>query len=154
MPKDFDPRAYIETKIKGLEARKLDPEKSFWDSTHFGFHPKFRRKMKANPTHKFYGLWSVEDVLEYYNTDPPTAKDIRNLASSFKTYNAYDKLSEIEHQTLLLTASNDNLVPKALMIQIHEKLANSSIFVIENAGHESPKSKAPEINNAIIEFLN
>ena len=153
LPNDFDPGAYIETRIKGLDSMKRDPEKAFWDSTHFGFHPKFRRKMKADPNQKFFGLWSVQDVLKYYKTDPPTPQDIRNLAASFKTYNAYDRLSEIEHQTLLLTASHDNLVPKALMYQIHEKLANSSIIVIENAGHESPKSKAPEINKAIIEFL-
>jgi pimeloyl-ACP methyl ester carboxylesterase len=109
--------------------------------------------MKADPNHKFYGLWSVNDVLEYYKTDPPTPQDIRNIASSFKTYNAYSELFKIKHQALLLTASGDNLVPMALMRQIHEKMVNSVLIVIENAGHESPKSRAPEVNKAIIEFL-
>lgn len=153
LPSDFDPEAYIKTKINGLESMRRDPEKSFWESTQFGFHPKFRRKMKANQNHKFYGLWSVSDVLEYYKTDPPTPQDIRNIASSFKTYNAYSELFKIKHQALLLTASNDKLVPMALMRQIHEKMVNSVLTVIENAGHESPKSRAPEVNKAIIEFL-
>ena len=153
LPSDFDPEAYIKTKINGLESMRRDPEKSFWDSTQFGFHPKFRRKMKADPNHKFYGLWSVNDVLEYYKTDPPTPQDIRNIASSFKTYNAYKELFKINHQALLLTASSDKLVPMALMQQIHEKMVNSVLIVIENAGHESPKSRAPEVNKAIIEFL-
>ncbi len=152
-PSNFDPEAYIKTKINGLESSRRDPEKSFWDSTQFGFHPKFRRKMKTDPNHKFYGLWSVNDVLEYYKTDPPTPQDIRNIASSFKTYNAYKELFKIKHQALLLTASSDKLVPMALMRQIHEKMANSVLIVIENAGHESPKSRAPEVNKAIIEFL-
>jgi len=153
LPSDFDPEAYIKTKINGLESMRRDPEKSFWDSTQFGFHPKFRRKMKVDPNHKFYGLWSVNDVLEYYKTDPPTPQDIRNIASSFKTYNAYKELFKIKHQALLLTASSDKLVPMALMQQIHEKMVNSVLIVIENAGHESPKSRAPEVNKAIIEFL-
>ena len=153
LPDDFDPETYINSKIKALELAKKDPEMSFWQSTHFGFYPKFRRKMRSNPKEKFYGLWSVEDVLSYYKTDPPTARDVRNIASSFKTHKAYEKLQEIKHETLLLTASHDRLVPKEKMLEIHKKMPNSTYQIIENAGHESPKEKAPEINKAIINFL-
>jgi len=153
LPDDFDPETYINSKIKALELAKKDPELSFWQSTHFGFYHKFRRKMKANPKERFYGLWSVEDVLKYYKTDPPTAQDVRNIASSFKTHNAYRRLHEIKHKTLLLTASHDRLVPKEKMFEIHKKMPNSTYQIIEKAGHESPKEKAPEVNKAIIEFL-
>lgn len=153
LPDDFDPEAYINSRIEALELAKKDPELSFWQSTHFGFYPKFRRKMKANPKEKFYGLWSVEDVLKYYKTDPPTAQDVRNIASSFKTHNAYKKLNEIKHQTLLLTASHDRLVPKEKMLEIHKKMPNSTYQIIEKAGHESPKEKAPEVNKEISKFL-
>ncbi len=153
LPDDFDPKTYINSKIDALELKKKDPELSFWQSTRFGFYHKFRIKMKANPKERFYGLWSVEDVLKYYKTDPPTAQDIRNIASSFKTYNAYEKLPEIKHKTLLLTASHDKLVPKEKMLEIHKKMPNSTYQIIEKAGHESPKEKAPEVNRAIIKFL-
>jgi len=153
LPEDFDPKTYINSKIDALELKKKDPELSFWQSTQFGFYHKFRIKMKANPKERFYGLWSVEDVLKYYKTDPPTAQDIRNIASSFKTYNAYEKLHEIKHKTLLLTASHDKLVPKEKMLEIHKKMPNSIYQIIEKAGHESPKEKAPEVNRAIIKFL-
>ena len=153
LPDDFDSEAYINTRIEALELAKKDPELSFWQSTHFGFYPKFRIKMKANPKERFYGLWSVEDVLKYYKTDPPTAQDIRNIASSFKTHNAYEKLLEIKHKTLLLTASHDRLVPKEKMLEIHKKMPNSTYLIIEKAGHESPKEKAPEVNKSIIKFL-
>jgi len=153
LPDDFDPENYISSKIEALELAKKDPELSFWQSTQFGFYPKFRAKMKANPKEKFYGLWSVEDLLNYYKTDPPTAQDIRNLASSFKTHKAYEKLHEIIHKTLLLTASHDRLVPKEKMFEIHERMPNSTYLIIEKAGHESPKSRAPEVNIAIIKFL-
>ena len=153
LPDDFDPEIYVNSKIKGLELAKKDPELAFWQSTQFGFYPKFRNKMKVNPKEKFYGLWSVEDVLNYYKTDRPTAQDIRNIAASFKTHNIYEKLSEIIHKTLLLTASHDRLVPKEKMLEIHNKMPNSTYHIIEKAGHESPKEKAPEVNRAIIKFL-
>jgi pimeloyl-ACP methyl ester carboxylesterase len=152
-PDDFDPEAYIQFRIKSIELMKQMPEKSFWDSTQFGFYPKFRRKMKENPNLKFYGLWSVQDLIEYYKTDSPTAQDIRNLTASFKTYYAYNKINEIEHKTLLLTASHDKLVPKENMIELHKVMVNSTIKVIERAGHESAKEKAPEVNESIIKFL-
>jgi pimeloyl-ACP methyl ester carboxylesterase len=153
LPDDFDPETYVNSKIKTLELAKKDLELSFWQSTHFGFYPKFRRKMKANPKEKFYGLWSVEDLLSYYKTDRPTAQDVRNVASSFRTHKAYEKLQEIKHQVLLLTASHDRLVPKEKMLEIHKKMPNSTYQIIEKAGHESPKEKAPEVNKAIIKFL-
>ena len=153
LPNDFDPEAYVNSRIEALELAKKDSEFSFWQSTRFGFYSKFRQEMKANPTKKFYGLWSVEDVLNYYKTDPPTAQDIRNIASSFKTHNVYEKLHEIKQETLLLTASHDKLVPKEKVLEIHEKMPNSRIHIIQNAGHESPKEKAPEVNKVIIKFL-
>jgi len=153
IPENFDPEPYIQTRIKGLEFRKQDPVKAFWQSTQFGFYHKFRQKMLANPKEKFYGLWSVDDLIDYYTTNPPTPQDIRNIAYSFKTYNTSNRLNEINHETLLLTASHDVLVPKERMFEIHTILPNSIIKVIEKAGHESPKSKAPEVNRSIIEFL-
>ncbi len=153
LPNNFDADAYIQSKIKTLKLKNKDPEKAFWDSIQFGFHTKIRREMKANPKKKFYGIWSAEDLLEYYKTNPSTPQDIRNIANSFKNYEISEKLSNIPHKTLLLTASHDKLVPKSQMLEIHKKLPNSILKIIEEAGHESPKSKAPEINQLIINFL-
>ncbi|MFX0010104.1 MAG: alpha/beta fold hydrolase [Candidatus Hermodarchaeota archaeon] len=152
-PDGFDPEAYIQSKIKSLEAMKQNPEKSFWDSTQFGFHPKFRRKMREHLGVKFYGLWSTEDLIEYYQTNPATAQDIRNLASSFRTYDAYQRIHEIKHKTLLLTASHDKLVPKDKVFELHKMMPNSILKIIDQAGHESSKEKAPEVNESIISFL-
>jgi pimeloyl-ACP methyl ester carboxylesterase len=109
--------------------------------------------MKESPSLKFYGLWSVQDLIQYYQSESSTPQDIRNLASSFKTYNAYEKVSEIQHKALLLTASHDKLVPKEKVFELHNMMPNSVIKVIQNAAHESPKEKAPEVNQAIIDFL-
>ncbi|MFX1324988.1 MAG: alpha/beta fold hydrolase [Promethearchaeota archaeon] len=153
VPKEYDPEPYIQFRIKGLELSKRDPAKAFWQSTQLGFPQEFREEMMANPKKKFYGLWSAEDLIDYFTTDPPTPQDIRNIADSFKTLNFSDRLHEIKNDTLLLTASDDILVPKERMFAMQKILSNSKIKVIEKAGHESPKSNAPEINKAIIEFL-
>ncbi|MHA2394984.1 MAG: alpha/beta fold hydrolase [Promethearchaeota archaeon] len=153
IPDGYDPEPYIQMRIKGLELRKQDPVKAFWDSTQFGFHHIFRKRMLDNPKEKFYGLWSAEDLIEYYTSDPPTPQDIRNISYSFKTHNTFDNLHKIQQRTLLLTASHDVLVPKERMIEIHNLIPNSTLKVIENAGHESHKSNAPEVNEIIINFL-
>ncbi len=153
IPDGYDPEPYIQMRIKGLELRKKDPVKAFWESTQFGFYHKFREKMLDNPKEKFHGLWSVEDLIDYYTTDPPTPHDIRNISYSFKTHNAFNNLHKIKQETLLLTASHDVLVPKERMMEIHNLIPNSTLKVIEKAGHESHKSNAPEINQMIIEFL-
>jgi pimeloyl-ACP methyl ester carboxylesterase len=146
IPKDADLEPYIQTRIKGLELSKTDPVKAFWQSTLLGFPHEFREKMMANPKKKFYGLWSAEDLIEYYTTDPPTPQDFRNIIYSLKTLNTSNRLHEINHETLLLTASHDVLVPKERMFEVHNVIPNSSIKVIENAGHESTKSEAMVVN--------
>ena len=39
------------------------------------------------------------------------------------------------------------------MVEMHEKIPNSTLKVLDKAGHGSPKSRAPEVNNSIIDFL-
>ena len=153
IPKGYDPEPYIQMRIKGLEVRKKDPVKAFWDSTQYGFYPNFRQKMLDNPKKKFYGLWSAEDLIEYYNTCPPAPPASRTISSSFKTDKVFNELIDITQETLLLAASHDVLVPKERMMEIHNVLPNSTFRVIEEAGHESHKQCAPEINQIIIEFL-
>jgi pimeloyl-ACP methyl ester carboxylesterase len=153
IPEVYDPEPYIQMRIKRLELRKKDPVKAFWDSTQYGFYPQFRKRMLDNPKEKFYGLWSVEDLIDYYTTDPPTPQDIRNISYSFNTHKSFKSLHKIKQDTLLLTASHDVLVPKERMMEIHDLIPNSTLKVIEKAGHESHKSNAPEINKTIIKFL-
>jgi len=44
-------------------------------------------------------------------------------------------------------------MPQSIMKEMHEKIPDSILKVIDKAGHDSPLSRAPEINNMIIEFL-
>jgi len=153
IPEGGGPEAYIKSRLEGIKLIKKDPETAFWNSTKLGFYFKFRKRMVNEPKRKFYGLWSAEDLIDYFKTDPPTPQDFKNLAHALKTQNTFDRLHEIKHKTLILAASHDRLVPKSVMLEIHERMPNSLFKVIDKAGHEYLKSQAPEVNKIIIEFL-
>ena len=139
-----------------LERFKLikdDPEKAFWRDTRLGFYIKFRKQMESNPKKKFYGIWSVEDLIKYIQINPSTPQDIENQAHAVKTHNAFERLNQIKNETLLLAAGRDKLVPKFLVREIHERIPNSIFKVIDKAGHESHYSRAPEVNKIILDFL-
>ncbi|TFG00007.1 MAG: alpha/beta hydrolase [Promethearchaeota archaeon] len=130
-----------------------NPEKVFWRDTRLGFHIKFRKQMEADPKKKFYGIWSVEDLIEYIKTNPSRPIDIKNQAHAIKSHNTFERLHQIKNETLLLTASHDKLVPKFFVEQIHQRIPNSIFKVIDKAGHESHYSRAPEVNKIILDFL-
>jgi len=62
-------------------------------------------------------------------------------------------IHEIKNDTLLITSSHDRIMPQSVMEEMHEKIPNSTLKVVDKAGHSSPVSRAPEINKMIIEFL-
>ncbi|MFX1358029.1 MAG: alpha/beta fold hydrolase [Promethearchaeota archaeon] len=139
--------------IKELEDRKKDPVKCFWDDARLGFYFKFRKEMKANPKKKFYGLWSVDDLIEFQNFSPPTPQDITYQSAALIQTFTYDDLKTLKTPTLLIASSHDRLTSSNTMIQMHEAIPNSRLKMIEKAGHNSPLSRASEVNNTIIEFL-
>lgn len=139
--------------IKELEDRKKDPVKCFWDNAPLGFYFKFRKEMGANPKKKFYGLWSVEDLIEFQNFSPPTPQDINYQSAALIQTFTYDDLKQLKTPTLLIASSHDRLTSSNTMVQMHKAIPNSILKIIEKAGHNSPLSRAPEVNEAIIEFL-
>lgn len=139
--------------LEELEERKEDIVKAFWKSARLGFHIKFRKEMEANPNKKFYGLWSVKDLIELQNLNPLTPEDILNQSYALFPPNTYDELKQIKLQTLLIASTHDRLTSSKSMIEMQHAIPNSTLKMIENAGHNSPLSRAPEVNKTIIEFL-
>ena len=101
----------------------------------------------------WFGAFSVEDLVRESITDPATPQDILNQANAFLKFDVLDEIHKIKNKTLILCAKNDVQTPKKMSIKMHEKIPDSKLVIIENAGHGSPKEKAPEVNKAIIEFL-
>ncbi|TFG18274.1 MAG: alpha/beta hydrolase [Promethearchaeota archaeon] len=143
----------VKNSLDELEFRNKNKEEAFWTSSRIGYHFKFRKEMEANPNKKFYGLWSVHDLIENQNINPITQQDIINQSNALYPPNSYDDLKKIKLNTLLIASSHDRLTTKNALIELEKIIPNSRLVIIERAGHNSPISRAPEINKIIIEFL-
>jgi pimeloyl-ACP methyl ester carboxylesterase len=111
-----------------LEFRNEDKEKAFWTSAKLGYHFKFRKVMEENPTKKFFGLWSVQDLIENQNINPITPQDIINQANALYPPLNADELKQIKNKTLLIASSHDRLTAKSAMIRIQEVIIAFAIL--------------------------
>ena len=143
----------VKNSLEELEFRKKNKEQAFWKSARLGYHIKFRKEMKSNPNKKFYGLWSVQDLIEQQNLNPSTPQDIINQSKAVYPPLSKDELKGIKNKTLLIASSHDRLTTKNALIEMEKIIPNSRLGIIERAGHNSPISRAPEVNKMIIDFL-
>ena len=139
--------------LNSLKSISEDPDKYFWQFARSYFHMKFRKQMEAEPNKKWYGLWSVDDLIKNLVIDPPTEQDITLQARAVVTHHVLDRLHEIKNDTLLIAGSHDKLTPQSVMEEIDEKIPNSTLKIIDKAGHGCIVSRAPELNQMIIDFL-
>lgn len=63
------------------------------------------------------------------------------------------RLKEIKSPILIIVGSDDDLTPTDLSVEMHQKLSNSQLKIINNAGHMSFIEKPDEINAIIAQFL-
>ncbi len=140
-------------RLAEVETLKQDPLKAFKEKSKWVFHIKFRKKMEANPTKKFYNAFSMEDLIRESTINPSKPEDIINQAEAMKTHYTFERLGEIKHKTLLIAASHDRQTPVSVMNEIKDKIPNSEIKVIKEAGHFMTLSRAPEVNKLILDFL-
>jgi pimeloyl-ACP methyl ester carboxylesterase len=143
----------INNRIREIELIKKDPYSAFWNKSIFVYHHKFRKELKQNPKKIFYNAFSLEDLIVESTINPSKAQDIINQGNAMKQHNTYERLYEIKNSTLLIAALNDRLMPKSLMIEMNKRMPNSILKFIENAGHFMTISKAPEVNNIILDFF-
>lgn len=143
----------IKGRIEEIKDIRTNPEQSFWRKARMLFHQKFRKEMEANPKKKFFGIWSVDDLIKEDSIDPPTAQDLINQGHAIKKHNTSERLIEIKNNTLLLAASHDRLTSKSGMEDMSRKIPKSTLKVIDRAGHYNHLSNAPEFNQIILDFL-
>ena len=142
-----------DSNLQRIESLNKDPHQTFKQEARVVFDVKFRKKMEYNPDKKFFDLFSMNDLITNSMINPPRAQDITNQAEAMKTHYTLDRLSEIAHQTLLIAASHDRLVPLSVMQEIHNQIPNSFLRIIQDAGHFMTLSHPLEVNKLILDFL-
>jgi pimeloyl-ACP methyl ester carboxylesterase len=140
-------------RLEEIETLKHDPLKAFRQKSKWLFHIRFRKEMEANPTKKFYGVFSMEDLIKESTVNPSRPQDIINQAEAMKTHYTFDKLAEIKHETLLIAAFHDRQTPVSVMMEMNKKIPNSELKIINEAGHFMTLSRASEVNKMILDFL-
>jgi len=82
------------------------------------------------------------------------SQDIINQAEAMKTHYTLERLHEIKNKTLLIAASHDRQTPVTVMTEMRKRIPNSELKVINEAGHFMTLSRASEVNEIILNFLN
>ncbi|MFX1570092.1 MAG: alpha/beta fold hydrolase [Promethearchaeota archaeon] len=140
-------------RLHEIDLLKLNPENAFWEGLRWRFHQNFQKELKNNPNKLFFNQFSAESLIKESAINPSRPQDIINQAEAMKSHYTLEKLNQIRNETLLIAASHDRLTPKSVMMEINEKIPNSTLKIIEKAGHFMTLSRAPEVNKIILDFL-
>jgi pimeloyl-ACP methyl ester carboxylesterase len=68
-------------------------------------------------------------------------------------FNIMDELERIGVRTLIISGDQDILTPVKYGEYLHEKIKNSSLYIIKDAGHFMMKEKPHEFNRVLMNFL-
>lgn len=143
---------FKDNQIALYEARKADPIVGFYNKMKVRFTRDFFKMMRSDPTKKFYGIFSAEDLIKSENEKPWTPQDIINHSNALADHNTLDNLYRITHETLIIAGEKDKLTPKISNKHVDEKIPNSDLRIV-SGGHYFPLENAPEVNKLIIDFL-
>lgn len=143
----------IQINSKALDFQQNAPKKYFLKSAKMAFHRNFIKELELTPDKKFHDLWTVDDWVKEYNIDAQTPKDVENQGSAMIGMNLLEKLDQIKAETLVIAGANNKIHPKSALEAMHEKLPNSKLEVLPRAGDMTYLSRAPEINQLVIDFL-
>ena len=74
---------------------------------------------------------------------------IFRMINEIKEYNP----SKIQCPTLIIGGRLDNFAPEQMSEEMHKKISNSRLEIIDMAGHFAPAQRVDEINNLICDFI-
>lgn len=90
-----------------------------------------------------------ENTLKEHFSKPEVLQALIRLTDSSVPYNKVDRLHEITCPTLIISSSEDALVPPTEQQLLHEKIKGSTYMTINGSGHCS-MYEAPELFAAVI----
>ena len=152
-PDDSGVKRVMGMNVKALDFQKNAPKKYFMKSAKMAFHRNFIKELNANPDKKFHDIWTVDEFVKQYNIDPMTEEDVKNQGSAMLVFNILDEIADLKPETLIIASSHNRLHPKAAMEAMHEKIPNSKLEILKKAGDSAYLSRAPEVNQLVIDFL-
>jgi 3-oxoadipate enol-lactonase len=98
------------------------------------------------------GINAIKDVKEMImkTSEQSLCNTLQALANRKETCT---RLQEIKVPVLIMAGKEDILTPPAAAVLMHEKIKNSSLNIIEHAGHLSNLENPEKFNNGLLKFL-
>jgi len=132
--------------------KQENPENAFFIKMKQRFSREFYKHLIENQDKKFHGIFNTRDLMDLVLKDTSQPHDIENRINAIAGLNTIDKVHNITNEVLVLAAEKDRISPKSVSIELNKKLKRSKLILF-NGGHYFPLENAPEVNNALIDFL-
>ncbi len=84
---------------------------------------------------------------------PPTAHGLRNQADAVLGHDAYDRLDQIRHRTLVMTGDEDMLIDPKNSEILAKRIPDAQLLIFKGLRHAFHLERPDLSNNAIIEFI-
>ena len=95
-----------------------------------------------------------EGVLIPYFSRPDVLESLIRLTDSSSNYDYTDRVGEISCPTLIISCSEDGLVPPTEQILLHEKIKGSHYVTINGSGHASMYEDPASFTALVLGFAN
>ncbi len=95
-----------------------------------------------------------EEILKAYFSRRDVLESLIRLTDSSQNYDFSDRLSEIKAPTLVISASEDGLVPPTEQILLHRGIKGSSYVTINGSGHASMYEDPSSFAALTLGFIN
>jgi pimeloyl-ACP methyl ester carboxylesterase len=84
----------------------------------------------------------------------PTPDGAAGQMGALNVFNVKRRLGEIQCPVLVITGSDDRMMPPENSKLLHEGIEGSELYMVDGAGHSFFFEKADEVNRALINFFN
>jgi len=111
-------------------------------------------------------LWSLQDetlaqsdliegMVAYLSKGeiPMTADLFARQCMACMEHDAYDRLRQIEHPTLVISGRNDQLTPPRFLRELADEMPNARLVTIRFAAHLAMVEAAERFNQLVVDFL-
>ncbi len=138
---------HVRPDIEILRSFTPDPNLTVGERIRKFIRPAFTDKFNAEQADE------VEEVCRLRESNTVAdAVYFAQLQTAF-TFNAEDRVSLIETETLVITGDQDKVVPMQNSMNLAGSLPNATLKIIENGSHLFFIENAAEFNQAVKEFL-
>ena len=95
----------------------------------------------------------IEETIQEFASNALYLETFFKQVQAVRSHDAVDRLPSIKSETLVITGTEDKLLPVECSELLAEKIPKFKLVKIENSLHDFHLEKADEFNEIVLEFL-